>query len=211
MLGLIGACLFQTVELQCHPKLGDTTRYRSEWKLVNGPVTTEMSSEQSRTVTKVWEDGRYVVHTVSGGTTMKAGGRTVRDDQRTELDVVIGPRGNIVQFMKATGIGLPSRIAGFSCFISPTEPVSLGATWSVKRAGTADGLAESQLDYAVGKIGKNEATVLFGFKELGGDRAEGKGTWVFDTVRGVPRSLEVTLSGFHTGLGDLVWYRSVLQ
>lgn len=208
MVGIAGLILGQlSVDLSHRPIVGSVGHFRTEWRLTNGSLTTEMSSEQTRTVTQVFEDGRYTIHTVSDGTTMKLGGRTVRDDRRTELDLVIGPRGNILQFVNASTIGLPARIAGFNCFIAPTSPLQKGETWSVARAGSADGLAASRLDYTLAKCSKDEAMVEFQFKETTGEGAQGTGTWTIDLAHHEPRRLEIKLTGFNTGLGELVWYR----
>lgn len=208
MAAFLAAILLQNpVTIAYRPTVGSVLRLRSEWKLVNGNLTTEMASEQTRTVTKLLEGGRYVVHSISEGTTMKLGGRTIRDDHRTEFDLVFGPRGNVEQFVNVASAGLPARVAGFACFVAPTEPVAIGAGWSVRRAGSADGLPETQLDYTLSRFNKDQATVPFQFRELTGDQAQGKGTWIFDTEKGLPKSLELTLTGFRTGLGELVWYR----
>jgi hypothetical protein len=153
-------------------------------------------------------DGSYTLRSTSLYSLVRSSGQELRDDRANALDLAFGASGNLTHFLVGKGSAMAARIAGFSCFVAPPAPVAVGQVYRFTRAKGTDGLPESETAYTLTEVKGGEAAVKVSFRETSGtDKATGSGTWTVDAATGLPLKLELELTNFHTGLGDLVSYR----
>ena len=210
MTALFAALILQSQEyaLRWKPAVGEETRFQTSFRLVKDSVPTDVESEQVRKVLKVERDGSYTLKSTSLGMVMRTQGTEMKSDNPNAVVLGFGPNGNLTKFLTGKSVGLASRIAGFNCFVAPLQPVKEGDSYTITRAGTENGLPSSETKYTLKSVVGGLATLAVSFRETSGqDKASAVGTWTVDGDSGAPRSLELALSGFKTGLGELVSYK----
>ena len=198
--------------LRWMPTLHEKARFQTTVDLKRAGVVTTVESTHDHTVVRTDKNGNYTLRTTTTSTLIRSEGQEVRDDRGSTVEIVFSPTGSPVRFLTAVGGDMALRVANMNRFVAPDQPIKVGDSYVLKRLGGETGAGSTETTYTLARVAlealREVAYVSVVYRELEGTkRALATGEWRLDAETASVQSLDLKISGFTTGVGEITSYR----
>lgn len=184
-MALTALAVQDAVTLKRAPKVGETIKYHIKAELeIPQMGAAEMNATISEKVTKVSENGEYVIESSMAEGKVSFPGGEMDIPEQGATTTTFNALGAVLSLKDPSGDPNAMRLANLQSITFPTTALKVGDTWSTSTKKDDKGSVDGKGDYkveALEKVGEFDTMKISGtFKETGGEApASSTGTfWV---------------------------------
>lgn len=140
----------QAAALKRVPKVGETTNYKMKIDLAVQGMEVNVSFDVNQTISKVGDDGTYVITEKSSNQKVLVGGSEMPGEGDSTSRTTYAPNGTVTKVESDSPMGNDTAIANLTAVIWPDKPVTVGSKWSSTIKGdAAQGTADTEYTFEI--------------------------------------------------------------
>lgn len=181
-LAALAASAGQAVKLQRVPKVGEKAAYKMKIDIAVQGMNINVAFDVVNTVTKVNEDGSYVLSEVNSNQLVTMDGQILEEGgEAITSEYTYAKEGHVTKIVSQEAMGGEQHVANLTTIIWPTTSVDTGSKWSGKVAANKDeGVPEITINYEI--VGREKVagkdTFKIKFSAKGGESTNDGTHWV---------------------------------
>jgi hypothetical protein len=173
----------QAVALKRVVKVGETANYGMKIDLNFQGTAVNVTFDVSHKISKVNEDGSYVIHEEVKNEKVLVGGSEMPNEGGTETSMTTYSATGQVIKVESQGMGGEHRLSNLTAIIWPTKGVEVGSKWTAKTGANKDsGALENDYSFEVAAretlLGYDTFKIVSVVKEVGGNAVCNANSWV---------------------------------
>lgn len=173
----------QAVALKRTVKVGETANYGMKIDLDLQGTAVNVSFDVSHKISKVNDDGSYVIHEEVKNEKVLVGGSEMPSEGGVQTSMTTYSATGQVLKVESAGMGGEHRLSNLTAIIWPTKSVDVGSKWTAKTSANKDsGALENDYSFEVVAretvMGYDTFKIASVVKEIGGNGVCSSNSWV---------------------------------